>query len=159
MLENFHPSTDSAKRQLYVAMTRAKQNLFLHLNGNYLQNIVTENLTYTKNTETFSPPRLLAMHLSHKDVWLDYYQRKQHPISKLTAGDELILGDNLCLNSNGQIVMKFSKQFAQKIESMRESGYHLKSARVNFIVFWQKEGSEKEVKIILPEVFFEKKAT
>jgi ATP-dependent DNA helicase RecQ len=44
MLENFNPATDEAKRQLYVAMTRAKRNLTIHLNGNYLDNITAENL-------------------------------------------------------------------------------------------------------------------
>jgi len=39
---------------------------------------------------------------------------------------------------------------------MKENNYELKSAKVNFIVYWQKEGEEKEVKIILPELYFEK---
>jgi ATP-dependent DNA helicase RecQ len=30
----------------------------------------------------------------------------------------------------------------------------LKSAKVNFIVYWRKEGEEEEVKIILPELYF-----
>jgi ATP-dependent DNA helicase RecQ len=30
---------------------------------------------------------------------------------------------------------------------------------VNFIVYWLKEGEEKEIKIILPEIYFEKKHT
>jgi ATP-dependent DNA helicase RecQ len=36
MLENFNPATDEAKRQLYVAMTRAKKNLTVHLNSKIL---------------------------------------------------------------------------------------------------------------------------
>jgi len=36
-------------------------------------------------------------------------------------------------------------------------GYALKSAKVNYIVYWLKEGAEKEVKIILPELHFEKR--
>jgi ATP-dependent DNA helicase RecQ len=42
MLENINPATDEAKRQLYVAMTRAKRNLAIHLNGNYLDNLTAE---------------------------------------------------------------------------------------------------------------------
>jgi ATP-dependent DNA helicase RecQ len=37
VLENFNPTTDEAKRQLYVAMTRAKENLAIHLNGGFLE--------------------------------------------------------------------------------------------------------------------------
>jgi ATP-dependent DNA helicase RecQ len=61
-----------------------------------------------------------------------------------------------CLNSKGQSVLKFSMQFVRQIESMKERNYELKSAEVNFIVYWLKEGEEKEVKIILPELYFER---
>src|SRR5690606_31682611 len=44
MLENFFPNTDEAKRLLYVAMTRAKQCLAIHLNRTYLDNFSAENL-------------------------------------------------------------------------------------------------------------------
>ena len=40
---------------------------------------------------------------------------------------------------------------------MKEKNYELKSASVNFIVYWLKEGAEQEVKVILPELYFEKK--
>ncbi len=46
LLNGFTPNTDEEKRQLYVAITRAKTNLAIHYNGTYLKNIKTENLTY-----------------------------------------------------------------------------------------------------------------
>jgi ATP-dependent DNA helicase RecQ len=39
MLENINPTTDDARRQLYVAMTRAKQNLTVHLNSDFLDDL------------------------------------------------------------------------------------------------------------------------
>lgn len=36
LLDDFKINTSEAKRQLYVAITRAKQNLFIHLNSNIL---------------------------------------------------------------------------------------------------------------------------
>jgi len=39
---------------------------------------------------------------------------------------------------------------------MKEKNYELKSVKVNFIVYWLKEGTEKEIKVILPEVYFER---
>jgi len=44
MLPNFKPQEDKAKRQLYVAMTRAKSNLTIHMVGNYLDYIKVEDL-------------------------------------------------------------------------------------------------------------------
>jgi ATP-dependent DNA helicase RecQ len=154
LLENFNPAIDEAKRQLYVAMTRAKQNLTIHLNSNFLDNISTENLERVEDREIYLSPNELAMHLTYKDVWLDYFINKQQLIAQFMSGDELIWRGDECLNSKGQAVLKFSQQFARQIETMKERGYELKSAKVNFIVYWLKEGAEQEVKIILPELFF-----
>ena len=157
MLENFNPTTDEAKRQLYVAMTRAKKNLTIHSNSNCLENFSTTNLLRVEDREIYLPPNELAMHLTYKDVWLDYFINKQYLISQFTSGDVLTLKGEECLNSKGQSIAKFSMQFVNKIKSMKLKNYELKSAKVNFIVYWMKEGSEQEVKIILPEILFEKK--
>jgi len=39
---------------------------------------------------------------------------------------------------------------------MKQKGYHIKGAKVNFIVYWKKEDAEQESKIILPELYFER---
>ncbi|MBG7610785.1 ATP-binding domain-containing protein, partial [Polaribacter sp. BAL334] len=74
ILENFDASTDEKKRQLYVAMTRAKQKFTIHLNGNYLDNFKTEELERIENNDIFQPPSGLVMHLSHKDLYLGYFE-------------------------------------------------------------------------------------
>jgi ATP-dependent DNA helicase RecQ len=156
MLENFDATKDEKKRQLYVAMTRAKQNLTIHLNGNYLDNITVENLERIEDKGIHLPPNELAMHLSLKDVWLDYFISRQHLVSGLTSGDILTINGDECTTPKGQSVLKFSRQALSAIEVQRQKGYHLKQAKVNFIVYWLKEGAEQEVKIILPELYFEK---
>lgn len=156
MLENFNSATDEAKRLLYVAMTRAKTNLTIHLNTNFLDNLTADNLERIENREKHLQPNELAMHLSFKDVWLDYFLNKQHLVSKLTSGDTLTLNGDECLNSKGQSVLKFSQHFVRQVESMKVKKYELKSVKVNFIIYWLKEGAEQEVKIILPELYFEK---
>jgi len=156
MLENFNPATDEARRQLYVAMTRAKQNLTIHLNSNFLDNLTAEDLERVEDKEIYLPPNEMAIHLTFKDVWLDYFINKQHLVSQFTSGDALILNEYECLNSKGQSVLKFSQQFVRQIETMKERNYKLKSAKVNYVVYWLKEGAEQEVKIILPELYFER---
>ncbi len=156
MLENFNPATDEAKRLLYVAMTRAKRNLTIHLNSNFLDNIAAENLERIENREIHLQPNELAMHLSLKDVWLDYFITRQNLISDLKSGDTLTINGDECLDTKGKSVLKFSKLFVGQIESMKAKNYELKSAKVNFIVYWKKENSEQEVKIVLPELYFER---
>ncbi|MDR0430514.1 MAG: RecQ family ATP-dependent DNA helicase [Tannerellaceae bacterium] len=156
MLENVNPITDEVKRQLYVAMTRAKRNLTIHINSNFLDNISAVELERVVDEKMYLPPNEIVMHLTHKDVWLDYFINKQHIISQLTSGDVLVFNGTECLNSNGQSVLKFSKKITEEIQDKKEKGFELKTVKINFIVYWQKEGLDKEIKIILPELYFEK---
>ncbi|PWT71235.1 MAG: RecQ family ATP-dependent DNA helicase [Bacteroidetes bacterium] len=157
LLENFNSSTDEAKRLLYVGMTRAKQNLTLHVNSGYFDNFSVENLERIENGEIHLPPNEMALHLTYKDVWLDYFMNKQSLISQFISGDVVTLNGNECFNSKGQSVLKFSQQFIKQIERIKEKNYELKRAKVNFVVYWLKEGTEQEVKIILPEIYFERR--
>ena len=121
----------------------------------YQDNLSAENLERVEDKETHLPPNELAMHLSFKDVWLDYFITRQHLVSQLTSGDTLTINGDECINSKRKSVLKFSKQFLNTIEMQKQKGYHLKQANVNFIVYWKMEDAEQEVKIILPELYFE----
>ena len=61
-----------------------------------------------------------------------------------------------CYNSSGQIVLKFSKQLIKQIEALKQKSYEPKTAIIRFIVYWQKENSDHEARIILPELYFER---
>lgn len=157
MLENFDARPEAAKRLLYVAMTRAKRNLTMHLNSNFLDNLSAENLERIEDSALHLPPEDLVMHLSHKDVNLGYFEFVQHRLKKLLAGDSLFLEEEGCANSHGDLVLKYSKNFKEKIELRKQNGYELKGAKVNFIVYWLRDGAKDELKIVLPELYFEKK--
>jgi ATP-dependent DNA helicase RecQ len=158
MLENIDPTSDEVKRQLYVAMTRAKRNLIIHLNSGFLDSLSAENMERIEDHATYLPPNELAMHLTHKNIWLDYFisAGRQSLISRLTSGDTLFVNGDGCSNQDGQPLLRFSKKFATQIENMKEKGYELKAAKVGFIVYWRKEDAEQEVKIVLPELLFER---
>lgn len=157
MLDNFNPTTDEARRQLYVAMTRAKSNLTIHLNGSYFDKVSAANLERIENNESYLPPSELATHLTHKDVVLDYFIYKQSAISKLVSGDHLTINGNEFLNANGQPVLRFSQRCRTEIDGMKQRGYELKGAKANYLLYWKKEDAEQEIQIILPELYFQKK--
>ena len=71
----------------------------------------------------YLPPRQLAMQLTFKDVWLDYFFSCRHLVRQLNSGDELIIDGGVCRNSKGQVILKFSKQFINQIESMKQKSY------------------------------------
>ena len=155
MLEDFKPITDEAIRLVYVAMTRAKQSLTIHLNSSLLDGITAEGLIRVNDRGTRVPPAGLSVHLTHKDVWLDYFTSRQYLVSQLVSGDTLKAEGDECFNSRGQSVLKFSRNFLQTMETFGKRDYILKSAKVNFVVWWQKEGTGEEIRIILPDLFFE----
>src|SRR5690554_4725843 len=156
MLDNFHLDSDEEKRLLYVALTRAKSNLTIHLNSNFLDRFSADNLERYENKERHLPPNQAVMHLSFRDVWLDYFRSRQYLVSQLRSGDSLSVHGNECLDTEGRSVLRFSREFVKQVERMRAKRFELKSATVNFIVYWKKEGEEEEIKIILPELLFER---
>ena len=156
MLENVNPATDEVKRLLYVAMTRAKQNLTIHINSTFLDTISTDSLERIEDKKAYLPPNELVKHLTHKDVYLGYFEFVQRRIENLRSGEQLYAKEDGCANSKGELVLKFSRSFAEKIQRMKQKGYELNGANVNFIVYWQGEDMEQEVRIILPELYFRK---
>lgn len=156
MLENLTTNADDDKRQLYVAITRAKQNLSVHLNSNHFDGIVADNLHITNCLGPNPVPDQLAMHLGLTDIWLDHFSNTQQYVSNLIAGDDLLINGNECLSVTGRPVLMFSKSCTDHLYAMEAKGYKLKSAKVNFIIYWKREGAQQEFKIVLPKLYLEK---
>ncbi len=160
MLDSFNAYTDDSKRQLYVAMTRAKQNLTIHYNGNYLNNINVEDLHNLKNTLTHPLPKHLVYHLTHKDINLGYFKFIQRRLNSLNSGDSLGISKKGLINSYSELIVKFSKKFQVVRESLENQGYQLVESKIRFILLWENNyensDEEKEIKILLPELYFEK---
>jgi ATP-dependent DNA helicase RecQ len=159
LLDNFDAKSDDKKRELYVAMTRAKQNLIIHTNRNYFNNIKVEELQYIHDTNTYSPPEKLTLHLTYNDVYLDYFKFVQRRLYSLISGQKLLIGEQGLLNLKNELIIKFSKQFAEKKEGLEKDGFTLTKAKVNFILYWKPQDADEkdiEIKIVLPELLFEK---
>jgi ATP-dependent DNA helicase RecQ len=154
LLDNFNHAGDEAKRRLYVAMTRAKSSLTIHINSDFLDSIEVSGLRRVEDTNDYSPPAEMAVHLSLKDIWLDYFVARQSLVGRLRCGDELEVRGTECCNSEGQPVLKFSRRFEVQLDALRQRGYELRGAKVNFVVYWLKEGTENEFRVILPELQF-----
>ncbi len=156
MLSNYNISTDEERRKIYVAITRAKQNLIIHLNTSLFDRIIVDDMEAIDDPKIYEPPTLLVKHLTHEDLWLDYFIDKQHSISLLMAGDKLVITGDGCANQNGQPILKFSKKILNEIETLKNRNFELIRARVNFVIYWQKENIPYETIIILPKLYFEK---
>ncbi len=156
MLNKFNVDADDKKRELYVAMTRAKQNLTFHTNRTYLRNINVEDLEYSVDSNAYPAPDKLTLHLTYNDIYLNYFKFVQRRLNSVISGQKLIVGDEGLLNANNELIIKFSKQFIEKKEGLEKDGFKLVKASVNFILYWKPEDEKTEVKIVLPELLFEK---
>ena len=98
----------------------------------------------------------MTLHLSHRDLKLGYFEYIQPRVKALTSGDKLIPTEEGCKNERGEWVLKFSRKFGERMAAMKEKGFRLKEAKVNFVVFWWDEEKKFEVRVVLPEVGFER---
>ncbi|GAA4736471.1 RecQ family ATP-dependent DNA helicase [Flavisolibacter ginsenosidimutans] len=155
MLDKFDATKEECKRQLYVAVTRAKTNLTIHYNGSFLQNLITADLTYSTDLNVYPPANFISCLLTHKDVKLGYFEYVQHRMNGVASGDELTITTE-GLSTDKGLAVKFSNEFVMSTEKLHLKGYHLESAKANFIVHWYNMKDNKEVKIILPELNFSK---
>lgn len=96
------------------------------------------------------------MHLNFSDVNLGYFEFIQKRLKKILPGDDLIPTNEGCTNSNGELVLKFSKNFLNTLLSLKGNEYTLKNAIVNFVIFWMDHDKETEYLVILPELSLEK---
>jgi ATP-dependent DNA helicase RecQ len=145
------PDKDEARRRLYVAITRAKRNLYLHYNANFLKEIKVENLSYQLNNDSFPEPEQLAFYLTHRDVNLGYYSFVQPRIQNLHSGGRLLVTNGGLSNEQGQQVLQFSHGCNARFQHYFDRGFKIGSARVEFLVYWTND-TGVEAKIVLPEL-------
>ena len=156
LLENFDIRGGEEKRQLYVAMTRAKTNLAVHLNASYLNHIQVENMTRLEDSTKYTEPDHLALQLSHSDVYLNYFEGRQHVVRELRSGDKLLYRDGEWLSEKERSVFQPSTNFSKTLDSLRQQGYIPVSAKVNFMVWWKGKEQEQDIQIVLPELHLER---
>jgi len=153
LLNGFTPCSDEERRKLYVALTRAKNNLTIHYNDDYLRRITAENFTYDYNSTAYDDVEQIALLLNHKDVQLGYFEFVQHRIGSLHSGESLTILEDGFGNKYREKVVHFSQKFRNTLSEWAAKGFKIEKANINFIVYWKDEKKDVEVKILLPELF------
>ena len=156
MLENFIPGTDEEKRQLYVAVTRAKNNLSIHLNSAWLDPYRVEGAEYVVDRKDYAQPSEMTLPLSLRDVWLDDCMHYQKSLGELRSGDELVVKDEALMRVGGEVVVRFSRSFRDKYNLLKSKGYAIYRAEVDFLVWWKGQDKTDEILVPLPKVYLKK---
>ena len=173
MLDNFICTDDEKRRQLYVALTRARNNLYIHDNTGIFRRISVRNTVLQDDSRQYGMPPETVLQLGLKDVWLDDFVRRQDIIADFMSGDALyfrpsdpgqdsphdcsgnIVPQKLLLaDSRGLTVLQSSKGFMEKYEKLVSAGYRPEAAEVNMVVWWKNDRMKDEVKVLLPTLYF-----
>ncbi|WMI64094.1 RecQ family ATP-dependent DNA helicase [Aestuariibaculum sp. YM273] len=167
LLDEYDYGSDESRRLLYVASTRAKKTLHIHTNISFYDQIASKNVTKTTYQGKLEEPLKYEMILSHRDVSLSSqkYPRSIEILKRIKTGDSLendvmVFGDNkapgLRKNSQGNLLL-FSRKFVtEQYNLMLYKGYEIKKSSVEYIVYWFNKDDNKEYKIVLPKLTFEK---
>lgn len=154
LLNNIKVNTDEELRKLYVGITRAKKELFIHCSSFGNRNI--DGVINIYDTNSYSSPNEIALQLTHKDVVLDFFKDKKHEILRLRSGMQLAIdGNYLTADIDGETfrAAKFSKKFVRDLEGFKAKGYFPTGAEVRFIVAWKGENDERECAVLLADIF------
>ena len=134
---------DKLFRQLYVGMTRAKNRLFVHTNGDLFSKMPADHLV-TDNRQ-YPMPEEIILQLSHKDVFLDFFKPIKKEVLALRSGDALLLDDCYFLvPTTHRAVAKLSTNTQTVLSAWKEKGYNVRSASVRFVVAWKPKDAPKE---------------
>ena len=148
-----HP-TDEILRRYYVGMTRAKQTLTIHTNGNLFDTLHTAQHLY--DAQAYEEPNEIVLQLSHKDVNLGFSKPHKDTILSLRSGMPLTYHDHcLCLPSTSRDIALFSIKMNEKIGKWELKGYKVTAAKIRFIVAWKSKDApkdEKESAIVLADL-------
>jgi len=156
LLSNFKLVDDRAKRLFYVALTRAKNNLTIHSNSILFKSSTIQNLDVYRDEKSYPILEEILIKLDHSDVWLSYSHRHQKAARQVHSGMDLELFEDGCGLKTGEVILKFSRKFQSQLEERRQKGYFPSKAKVNYILYWQDDKTQKEILIVLPEISLKK---
>lgn len=137
-----YSKTDQLMRRYYVGITRAKNRLFIHTNGNCFKHLSTDQ--YLIDQRQYALPEEIVLQLSLKDVYLDFFKDLKREILSLRSGDPLKYKDSVLYNSQNRAVAKLSANMQKTVSDWKEKGYEVKTASVHFIVAWKPKEATKD---------------
>ena len=130
-------------RQYYVGMTRAKNRLFIHTNGDLFSRLPADKNRV--DNQQYPMPEEVMLQLSHKDVFLDFFKPIKKEVLALRSGDSLILEDNYILAPiTHRAVAKLSTNMQAVLSAWKGKGYQVSSASVRYVVAWKPKDAPKE---------------
>ena len=130
-------------RRYYVGITRAKNRLFIHTNGDCFNHLSVDR--YLMDQRQYDMPEEIVLQLSHKDVNLGFFKERKQEVLALRGGDSLIYNDFfLYSSSTDKPIAKLSSRMQGTLSEWEQRGYKVQSASVRFVVAWKPKDAPKD---------------
>ncbi|WXU00803.1 MAG: ATP-dependent DNA helicase Rep [Catillopecten margaritatus gill symbiont] len=144
---------ESDKRLAYVAITRAKNNLFIHSKSPFFNRFIKPEV-YNVNDKKLETIVLLS---GLSDIKLSANYSKQGIIKTLPmAGEEVQIVENenyiSVMKDNNQI-SSLSISMVNKIKQQQNNGYILQKAEIENVVVWRDKKSDETFNQVLCKIY------
>ena len=134
-----------ALRTLYVGLTRAKRNLYIHTHNTPFCGMASP-IRHHVEPSTHIP---ITIALTHRDVFLDYFKNNKSVIMELRSGDPLRYSNGFLYNMQNEGVAVLSQACREKMKQLETKGYQVTSAEVSFVVAWSPKEDNEEYAVCL----------
>lgn len=155
LLDHVSLQSDADRRKLYVGLTRAKNNLYIHCNTDIFDMYQIPALEKQIDPVVYSEPEEITLPLTHRDVVLDFFKDKKAQLLRLHSGSPLELDrEYLTAQMDGKPfrAAKLSKACVAKLSELRGKGYRPVSAEVRFVVAWKGKEDDRETAVLLADI-------
>ena len=159
LLDHMVLRNDEERRKLYVGITRAKDDLYIHCNNGIFDCFKVPGVEYIVDEMQYPDPKEIALQLTHRDVVLDFFKDKKEIILRLHSGAPLFVKDCFLyakIDGRAVKVAKMSKVRMAELEKLSARGYRPCGGEVRFVVAWKKEDDTEETAVLLPIMHFKK---
>ena len=140
LLNNVSVNTDEERRKIYVGITRAKSNLYIHYNNNIFDYFEILHVQKFLDNNIYPMPAEITVQLTHRDVFLGFFNGKKELILNLISGMGLAPTANgmSIKTSNGTVeILRYSKGFSDKMKNLSQRGYVPVMGKIRFITAWK----------------------
>ena len=143
LISDSYVKDDHLMRRYYVGMTRAKNRLFIHTNGDCFNHLSVDQ--YHVDQRQYDMPEEIVLQLSHKDVNLGFFKDRKQEVLALRGGDSLIYSNFFLYSpSTDKPMAKLSSKMQETLSGWEQRGYKVKSASVRFVVAWKSKDAPKD---------------
>ncbi len=152
-VEGDYGKTDEELRALYVGMTRARNNLYIHCNTNLFTNLEKSKAVFNYDPTPYPDPDEITIQPKLSDVFLDFCKPHKEKILGLASGRRLGFDNGFLLTSDGQRIASLSKSLRDELADWYSKGFNVVSAKVAFIIAWKGKDEPtdaEETAVVLP---------